>query len=75
MQATLADSTLLQTEISVNEFGTSVAFTLDFCWNRFYGCDFITVDPFIFNPGVQVCDWEAAKEVDNPSNRWFVGIN
>ena len=69
MQATLADSTLLQTEISVNEFGTyQVAFTLDFC----YGTDsmdvnFITVDPFIFNPGVQVCDWEAAIEVDNPS--------
>jgi gliding motility-associated-like protein len=69
MLATLVDSSLLQTGISVNEFGTyQVAFTVDFC----FGIDsmdvnFITVDPYIFNPGVQVCDWEVDVEVDNPS--------
>lgn len=69
MIAVLGDSSLLQTDISVSEFGTyQVAFTVDFC----HGTDtsevsFITVDPYIFNPGVQVCDWEVDIEVDNPS--------
>jgi len=69
MLATLVDSSLLQTGISVNEFGTyQIAFTVDFC----FGIDsmdvnFITVDPYIFNPGVQVCDWAVDIEVENPS--------
>ena len=29
--------------------------------------NFITVDPFIYNPGVQVCDWDVELEVNNPS--------
>ena len=69
MNAYLADSSMLETNISVDDFGTyQAAFTIDFC----YGTDtidvnFITVDPIIYNPGVQICDWDVELEVNNPS--------
>ena len=69
MNASIADSSMLETNLSVDDFGTyQVAFTIDFC----FGTDtmdvqFISVDPFIYNPGVQVCDWDVELEVNNPS--------
>ena len=36
--------------------------------------NFITVDPFIYNPGVQVCDWDVELEVNNFTNGWFLEL-
>lgn len=67
--AVLDDPSALQTILTAPDFGTyQVAFTVDFC----FGTDtaevhYITVDPYILNPGTQVCDFEVDLEVDNPS--------
>ena len=60
---------MLETNLSVDDFGTyQVAFTVDFCFGTdTMDINFITVDPFIYNPGVQVCDWDVELEVNNPS--------
>tara|TARA_B100001057_G_scaffold379520_1_gene385063 strand:+ start:9 stop:920 length:912 start_codon:yes stop_codon:yes gene_type:complete len=69
MNASIVDSSLLQTQIMVNAFGTyQVAYTVDFC----FGSDttdvnFLTIDPVINNPGIQVCDWDVEIDVDNSS--------
>ena len=69
MNASIVDSSMLQTNIIVDDFGTyQVAFTVDFCFGTdTMDVNFITVDPVIYNPGVQVCDWDAELEVNNPS--------
>ena len=69
MNASIADSSMLETNLSVDDFGTyQVAFTVDFCFGTdTMDVNFITVDPFIYNPGVQVCDWDVELEVNNPS--------
>lgn len=67
--AVVDDPSALQTVLTAPDFGTyQVAFTVDFC----FGTDttdvhYISVDPYIINPGVLVCDWEVDLEVDNPS--------
>ena len=68
--AILSDYSSLETSITVDDFGTyEMVFTVDFC----YGTDtmdvnFITVDPYIYDPGVQVCDWDVELQVNNPSS-------
>tara|TARA_B100001093_G_C26860465_1_gene1029920 strand:+ start:12745 stop:16266 length:3522 start_codon:yes stop_codon:yes gene_type:complete len=67
--ASIADASMLETNLSVDNFGTyQVAFTVDFCFGTdTMDVNFITIDPFIYNPGVQVCDWEVELEANNPS--------
>lgn len=70
MNASIVDSSLLQTQISVNEFGTyQVAYTVDFCFGSdTIDVNFLTIDPVINNPGIQICDWDVEIDVDNSSN-------
>ena len=65
----ISDPSANLVELLAGEYGTyTVAYTIDFC----HGVDsvdvnFITVDPVITNPGVQICAFDVDLSVLNPS--------
>ena len=75
MNASIADSSILETNLSVDDFGTyQVAFTVDFCFGTdTMDVNFITVDlSYIIQEFRFVIGMLSLKE-QSFTNGWFLG--
>ena len=65
----LTDSSMAAINLLASDFGTyTMTYTIDFCDGvDSVDVNFISVDPVITSPGVQVCAFDVDFEVDNPS--------
>lgn len=65
----LSDPTLEDIDLLAGDYGSyTLTYTIDFCDGKdSVDVNFISVDPVITNPGLQVCEFDTDIELNNPS--------
>lgn len=66
---TLSDNFATSAQLTSSDFGMyQIAYTIDFCFGTDSAViEFRSVDPTVSNPSAQICDYDIALEVVNPS--------